>query len=71
MGKLNFTREIARTSLHSNFTFALAKTSPTEKRGHYGIDPVLFSGDKISGCYLRGSIDGQTVRVVSVVVTTD
>ena len=35
------------------------------------LDEVLNAGDKISGCYLRGSIDGQTVRVVSVVVTTD
>ena len=31
MGKLNFTRAIARTSLHCNFTFATAKTSPTKK----------------------------------------
>ena len=35
------------------------------------LDKELNAGDKISGCYLRGSIDGQTVRVVSVVVTTD
>ena len=35
------------------------------------LDEVLQAGDKISGCYLGGSIDGQTVRVVSVVVTTD
>ena len=31
----------------------------------------LNAGNKISGCYLSGSIDGQTVRVVSVVVTTN
>ena len=31
----------------------------------------LNAGDKIRGCYLSGTIDGQTVRVVSVVVTTD
>ena len=35
------------------------------------LDEELNAGDKISGCYLSGSIDGQTVRVVSVVVTTD
>ena len=35
------------------------------------LDKELNAGDKISGCYLHGSIDGQTVRVVSVVVTTD
>ena len=35
------------------------------------LDEELNAGDKISGCYLNGSIDGQTVRVVSVVVTTD
>ena len=35
------------------------------------LDEELQAGDKISGCYLSGSIDGQTVRVVSVVVTTD
>lgn len=35
------------------------------------LDKELNVGDKISGCYLRGSIDGQTVRVVSVVVITD
>ena len=35
------------------------------------LDEELNTGDKISGCYLSGSIDGQTVRVVSVVVTTD
>ena len=31
----------------------------------------LNAGDRISGCYLRGTIDGQTVRVVSIVVITD
>ena len=35
------------------------------------LDKELHAGDKISGCYLSGTIDGQTVRVVSVVVTTD
>ena len=35
------------------------------------LDEELNAGDKISGCYLSGTIDGQTVRVVSVVVTTD
>ena len=35
------------------------------------LDEELNAGDKISGCYLSDSIDGQTVRVVSVVVTTD
>lgn len=32
MGKLNFTRAMARTSLQSDFTFAKAKTSQAEKR---------------------------------------
>ena len=31
----------------------------------------LQAGDKISGCYLSGTIEGQTVRVVSVSVITD
>ena len=31
----------------------------------------LNAGDKIRGCYLSGTIDGQTVRVVSVKVITD
>ena len=31
----------------------------------------LQAGDKIRGCYMRGTIDGQTVRVVSVRVITD
>ena len=35
------------------------------------LDEELQAGDKISGCYLRGTIDGQTVRVVSVSVITD
>ena len=35
------------------------------------LDEELNAGDKISGCYLSGTIDGQTVRVVSVVVITD
>ena len=32
------------------------------------LDEDLKAGDQISGCYLSGTIDGQTVRVVSVVV---
>ena len=35
------------------------------------LDEELNAGDKISGCYLSGSINGQTVRVVSVSVITD
>lgn len=35
------------------------------------LDEELNAGDKISGCYLSGTIDGQTVRVVSVSVVTD
>lgn len=35
------------------------------------LDEELQAGDKISGCYLSGTIDGQTVRVVSVSVVTD
>ncbi len=35
------------------------------------LDTELQAGDKISGCYLRSTIDGQTARVVSVVVITD
>ena len=35
------------------------------------LDKELNVGDKISGCYLSGTIDGQTVRVVSVSVVTD
>ena len=35
------------------------------------LDKELQAGDKISGCYLSGTIDGQTVRVVSVSVITD
>ena len=35
------------------------------------LDKELNVGDKISGCYLSGTIDGQTVRVVSVSVITD
>ena len=35
------------------------------------LDEELQAGDKISGCYLSGTIDGQTVRVVSVSVITD
>lgn len=31
----------------------------------------LNAGDKIRGCYLSGTIDGRTVRVVSVRVITD
>lgn len=31
----------------------------------------LNAGDNIRGCYLIGTIDGQTVRVVSVKVITD
>lgn len=31
----------------------------------------LQAGDKISGCYLSGTIEGQTVRVVSVSIITD
>ena len=36
-----------------------------------GLDEELNAGDIISGCYLSGTIDGQTVRVVSVAATTD
>lgn len=32
------------------------------------LDVELKAGDEIGGCYLRGTIDGQTVRVVSVVI---
>ena len=35
------------------------------------LDVELQAGDKISGCYLRGTIDGQTVRVVSVSAIAD
>ena len=35
------------------------------------LDEELQAGDKISGCYLSGTIDCQTVRVVSVSVVTD
>lgn len=35
------------------------------------LDEELQAGDKISGCYLSGTIEGQTVRVVSVSVITD
>lgn len=35
------------------------------------LDEELQAGDKISGCYLSGTIDGQNVRVVSVTVKTD
>ena len=35
------------------------------------LDEELQAGDKISACYLSGTIDGQTVRVVSVSVVTD
>ena len=35
------------------------------------LDEELQAGDKISGCYLSGTIDGQTVGVVSVSVVTD
>lgn len=35
------------------------------------LDIELQAGDKIRGCYMRGTIDGHTVRVVSVVVNTD
>ena len=31
----------------------------------------LQAGDKISACYMSGTIDGQTVRVVSVSIITD
>ena len=36
-----------------------------------GLDEELKAGDTISGCYLSGTINGQTVRVVSVTATTD
>lgn len=36
-----------------------------------GLEEELNAGDMISGCYLSGTIYGQSVRVVSVVVTTD
>ena len=35
------------------------------------LDEELKAGDKISACYMSGTIDGQTVRVVSVSVITD
>ena len=35
------------------------------------LDEELQAGDKISACYMSGTIDGQTVRVVSVSVITD
>ena len=35
------------------------------------LDEELQAGDKISACYMSGTIDGQTVRVVSVTVKTD
>ena len=35
------------------------------------LDEELKAGDTIYGNYLKGTIDGQTVRVVSVVVTSD
>ena len=35
------------------------------------LDEELQAGDKISACYMSGTIDGQTVRVVSVWVITD
>ena len=35
------------------------------------LDEELQAGDKISACYLSGTIDGQIVRVVSVSVITD
>lgn len=35
------------------------------------LDKELQAGDKISACYLSGTIDGQMVRVISVTVITD
>ena len=35
------------------------------------LDKELKAGDKISGCYLSGTINGQDVRVVSVIVITE
>ena len=35
------------------------------------MDKELQEGDKISACYLSGTIEGQMVRVVSVTVITD
>ena len=35
MGKLNFTCALAQTSLHRNFTFAIAKTSPFSAPLHH------------------------------------
>ena len=32
------------------------------------LDVKLNAGDKISGCYLSGSVNGESVRVVSVTV---
>lgn len=34
------------------------------------LNEELKAGDKISGCYLSGTISGQHVRVVSVIVIT-
>lgn len=35
------------------------------------LDEELQAGDKISACYMSGTIDGHTVRVVSVSIMTD
>ena len=35
------------------------------------LDKELKAGDKISGCYLSGTINGQDVRVISVIVITE
>lgn len=35
------------------------------------LDVELKAGDIISSCYLRGTIDGQTVRVVSISVINE
>lgn len=78
-GEINFTATI--TQVKDGTAYAAV----TEEHGYLGIgklpgnimfstaclDEELEAGDKISGSYLRGTIEGQTVRVVSVTVITD
>lgn len=80
-GEIGFQATINRVEPDRNMAFATVTKQSASLFSRKLPESIMFdtsdlgeelkTGDRIQGDYLRGTINGQTVRVVSVVVLTD